>query len=243
MEIWKKVGSYKVSSYGRVWSNITSKYLKLTETKEGYRVCRVHNVTYFVHRLVVQTFLGDIPEGLVVNHLDGVKGNNLLSNLEITTYSENLKHAHALGLACNKGSRNSQSKVTEEDITAMYKLFEAGFNNASVAVKFDLHDRYISLIRHGKRWKHVYNLYNKVFPKSFSYKYSPETLLYARTLIALGYSNKSISEITGIEKSSVSKLKTAGLYGDFFQTWDTYGIATTKERVGEEKNFTENRVL
>lgn len=238
MEIWKNIGDYRVSNFGKVYSYKSNKFLKQTEQTCGY-------LTYgsylgSVHRLVVKTFLGEIPKGLVVNHIDGNKKNNYIGNLEITTYSDNLKHAFSLGLACNKGSLNSQAKLTERDILCMYKLFESGFNNNSVAGKFGLHDRYISLIRHGKRWKHVYDSYGKIFPKSFSYKYSPETLLYARTLILTGETNLRISEITGIEKSSVSRMRNKDLYKDFFQTWDRYSIATTKEKVGEEKYFTED---
>ena len=241
MEVWKNIGDYEVSSTGRVWSKISNKYLKPTLADSGYLI--LGSGLGSVHRLVVSTFLGEIPKGLVVNHLDGDKQHNDIANLEITTYSENLRHAFRLGLACNKGSRNSQSKVCEEDILEMYKLFLAGFNNKSVAEKYGLHDRYVSLIRHGKRWLHVYSTYGKIFPKSFNYKFSPEKILYVRTLIGLGYKNKDIEGIVGIERSNISRIRNRGLYGEFYKTWYEYGIATTRERLGKEKDFTENRVL
>lgn len=51
-----------------------------------------------VHSIVVENFIGDIPSGCVINHKDGNKTNNNVSNLEITTPQGNTKHAHANGL-------------------------------------------------------------------------------------------------------------------------------------------------
>jgi hypothetical protein len=48
-----------------------------------------------VHRLVVETFIGPIPDGLEVNHKDLNKHNNNVSNLEIVTRKQNIIHFHA----------------------------------------------------------------------------------------------------------------------------------------------------
>lgn len=47
-----------------------------------------------VHRLVWEAFNGPIPEGLFINHIDSQKCNNNISNLELVTNSENIKHFH-----------------------------------------------------------------------------------------------------------------------------------------------------
>jgi len=49
-----------------------------------------------VHRVVVQTFLGKIPKGMEINHMDGDKHNNNLSNLEIVTRQQNIIHYHTV---------------------------------------------------------------------------------------------------------------------------------------------------
>ncbi len=51
-----------------------------------------------VHSLVARAFLGECPRSFDVNHKDGVKTNNCVSNLEYCTRSANIKHAYAIGL-------------------------------------------------------------------------------------------------------------------------------------------------
>jgi len=48
-----------------------------------------------VHRLVVESFIGPIPDGLEVNHKDLNKHNNNVDNLEIVTRKQNIIHFHA----------------------------------------------------------------------------------------------------------------------------------------------------
>lgn len=62
---------------------------------------------YSVHRLVYETYVGEIPEGMVIDHIDGDRANNNLSNLQLTTQSKNVKktydggkRAGAVGVTC-----------------------------------------------------------------------------------------------------------------------------------------------
>jgi hypothetical protein len=72
-----------------------------------------------VHCLVAEAFLGPRPPGLDINHIDGVKENNSASNLEYVTTSENLKHAHRLGLRDTSGERNPRAVLTAADVAAI----------------------------------------------------------------------------------------------------------------------------
>lgn len=97
----KVYSSYVVGGQGR-YDNSKLHELKYSIDKYGYR--RVV-LSYFgkrkyihIHTLMAKTFIRDLKQGEVINHLDGNKQNNNLDNLEITTVKENVIHAHRNGL-------------------------------------------------------------------------------------------------------------------------------------------------
>lgn len=105
-ETWKDVvgyeGLYRVSDWGRVMSLWFGKrkILKPGKEKTGYlsvQLCKDgKQTTSLIHRLVVTSFIGPIPSGMVVNHLNENKRDNRLSNLEICTHQKNLNYGTAI---------------------------------------------------------------------------------------------------------------------------------------------------
>ena len=100
MENWKLTiwsDNYEVSDLGRV-RNVTTQHV-LTPVKEtaGYFRIKINGKHKKIHRLVCESFLGP-QEGKEVNHINGVKTDNRLENLEWVTRSENLKHAYDINL-------------------------------------------------------------------------------------------------------------------------------------------------
>lgn len=63
-----------------------------------------------VHRAVYEAFVGPIPAGMQINHLDGVKTNNDPSNLEIVTPAENSAHAARTGLSPSGDRHNTPAR-------------------------------------------------------------------------------------------------------------------------------------
>ena len=122
-ELWKDIkgfeGRYQISSLGRVKSlSFMQRYVlrngreafrrtkeKIRATKiinSGYAVVSLHldntASTALVHRLVAEAFVPG--SGETVNHKDGVKTNNVATNLEWASYTDN--HLHAVQLGLNK---------------------------------------------------------------------------------------------------------------------------------------------
>lgn len=68
----------------------------------GYLRLRIgSNVSVLAHRVIWESQHGPIPPNYFVNHIDGVKTNNAISNLEVVTQQANLKHARDTGLISN----------------------------------------------------------------------------------------------------------------------------------------------
>lgn len=92
-------GKYSITSDGRVFSHKHNIFLTPFKTPIGYLNVKLFNEegkrsNKLVHRLVAEAFLGSST--LTVNHIDGDKTNNHVSNLEWVTYSDNMKHYHSL---------------------------------------------------------------------------------------------------------------------------------------------------
>lgn len=219
--------NYAVSDSGRLFSFVSGRYLKSSRSNCGYET--FGSTLGSVHRLVVKAFMGEIPEGLQVNHMDGVKHNNNLSNLEVVTASQNQRHAIDTGLSLPPtGEKNGMSVLVESEILEMYDMFLAGHSNTVIGDRFGVHSRYVSLVRHGKRWKHLYSSFGKKFPTSHAYPTDNEVVIKAYLLLKDGMTNIEVSKRTGIEVSMVSRIKTGKSHKNLIDYYNST-LATTIE--------------
>lgn len=113
-------------------------------------MCNGKRNTHRVHRLVLLTFVGASP--LEVNHRDGCKQNNELTNLEYCTRSDNMRHAVRTGLwKCE----NANTKLTHQDIHAIRCLHAEGWTEKNLGVRFGVTQQNISRVLTGKSWSRV----------------------------------------------------------------------------------------
>jgi hypothetical protein len=98
---------YGVSVDGRIWSKRQSasgewKPMHQWSDAGGYSRTTIRvggkRIALYVHRAVVAAFVGPVPKGMTVNHMDGRKPNNRVENLEVVTHLENMRHGYRLGL-------------------------------------------------------------------------------------------------------------------------------------------------
>lgn len=166
IEVWKpwRNGDYEVSSVGNVRratkGNRTKpgRVLSKTLLKIGYYkvspVVSGKNQMQYIHRMVAEVFLGNCPNGMSVNHIDGIKTNNMSSNLEYVTHSENMRHARDMGLSAI-GSKHGASKITESDVIDIRRRRESGESLPAICKDYGIARSTASQIATGKRWKHV----------------------------------------------------------------------------------------
>lgn len=96
--------AYYVSDTGQVFSTKSKKYLKTPCGTAGYPLVNLttgkgKRTLHTVHSLVAEAFIGNRPANHEINHKDGCKTNNHVSNLEYVIPSDNIRHAFETGLA------------------------------------------------------------------------------------------------------------------------------------------------
>ena len=167
-EQWRDVvgyeGIYKISDFGRVKrikayrSTYVGKILSPVLNCNGYGGVLLYEngkqKHWQCHRLVAIAFLGEPPQGKEVNHIDGNKTNNYLSNLEYVTKSENINHAYRLGLLKGRrGEDHHMTKLCESDIFEIRALVSRGnITHREIAEMYGVCRQTISDIWTKKRW-------------------------------------------------------------------------------------------
>lgn len=125
MEEWKNINgfeNYQVSNEGRIKHN--NRIKKATPTTRGYldvQLWKDNKCTHkLVHRLVYMTFIGEIPEGMQVNHIDECKTNNVVSNLNLMTPKENINYGTGIERQALAKSKMVYQYTIEGKLIAIY---------------------------------------------------------------------------------------------------------------------------
>jgi len=172
-EIWKSIPNfsrYEASNFGRVKSldykrSGISKVIKPAISMDNYlqSVFLDDNGVYQnrkVHFLIALAFLGERIKDYEVNHKNGKKTDNCISNLEYVTRSQNVKHAFDNGLAfAQTGASNGNSKLTDEQVRYIRLSKKNGgrhWGRERIAKELGISSAHIKDIANSKTlWKHI----------------------------------------------------------------------------------------
>lgn len=164
METWKNIDgfeNYQVSNYGNVRnfkcnSLRTPCILKLSTNTKGYIRITLYGIIRQhaqVHRLVATAFIPNPENKKEVNHINGIKTDNRVENLEWNTPKENVRHAwdnklnHAL-----KGDENGRSKLTKKEVL---EIRASHLNGVVLSTIYNVSCAHISRVRLNQTWSHI----------------------------------------------------------------------------------------
>lgn len=163
MEIWKPIeghDGYEVSSLGRVRSYKRGRERLLKPhffIRSPYYCVYLYiggkSKPFTIHKLVAQTFIPNPENKPQVNHINGVKTDNRVENLEWVTASENTRHAIDTGLM-KSGEEHSRAKLT---IDAVLYIRENPnhLTLKQLGEKFGVDQSAISMVQLGKNWQNA----------------------------------------------------------------------------------------
>ena len=157
-EIWKDIvdyeGYYQVSNLGKVKSLkrfrigngnsmtiVPEKYLKHKVDRYGYTVFgltkNAKTKMFTCHRLVAKSFLQNTNNYEQVNHINGIKSDNSVSNLEWCDHKHNMREAFRIGLCKSKKSKDNilskrVAKIKDGEIVSVYDSITDACNHNNV---------------------------------------------------------------------------------------------------------------
>ena len=147
-------GLYSADTDGNIYAYPNSthkkeKQLKPRLRKNGYVYVILRkdgkSIDGTIHRLIAKTFL-DVVEGMCVNHINGIRDDNRLVNLEMVTRSRNILH----GIFVN---RNGMAKLTHEQAENIKMRVKMHETQADLAREFKVFNQTINQIVHGKGYR------------------------------------------------------------------------------------------
>lgn len=146
---------YTVTENGEVCGPL-GRPIRFFKTAKGYMQQSIRGKTVRLHRAVATAFIpnpDNLPE---VNHIDGNKLNNHVSNLEWTTHKRNMEHAYSTGLARNGfGDDSARAVLTSEQVAyirAVHKPGDKEFGQTALGRKFGVTNSCVWRVVHGANW-------------------------------------------------------------------------------------------
>ena len=161
-EIWRDIpgheGRYRVSDQGRVANSRTGHLLQLRVDRGGYlrsalsgggKHRQIPN-----HQAVMLAFIGPKPDNHEVNHINNVRTDNRVGNLEWVTRQQNTDHREAFGHSV-RGEGNGRARLTVAEVKEIRRRRAAGELLTTMAKEFNVHKNTIRFAASGGTWPNI----------------------------------------------------------------------------------------
>lgn len=170
-EVWRDTilcpKKYQVSNFGRYRSKdryinrdpnpyiLKGRILRGCKAPSGYIQVQLGDKQERLHRIVARAFIPNPENKECINHKDGNKTNNHVSNLEWCTRAENMRHAIKTGLLDNRGENCMHSKLSSMDVWEILFQSSIGITNKELSEYFKVSQSTICDIVNNRTWKHI----------------------------------------------------------------------------------------
>lgn len=160
--MWKQIQDfdYEINEQGEVRRISSQRVKKSFQRGDGYihiQIWRGGNEKkmFQLHRLLALSFIPNPENKLFVNHINSIRSDNRIVNLEWCTHSENVLHSYMVGTSSNKGSNNGFSKLNEAHVLNIRKLYSQSYPTKLLTEIFQVHKNTIKSIVSRRSWSHI----------------------------------------------------------------------------------------
>lgn len=205
---------YFVNEDGKVFSNKQGKVREISQSVQrkyyasSFWLEDGTQKHIYVHRLVALTFIDNPENKPFVNHKDGNKLNNHVSNLEWVTRQENVDHAMENNLVpAMVGVNNGRAILTEDQVRDIYSKLLNGEKSIDLAREFSVEKTTIGNIKRRKEWKHITKDFPPIKIKFKAQKQSDEVAHEVCKRLELGILPTPIADELNVSVDFVYDLK------------------------------------
>lgn len=203
--------NYSINKAGQVYSHFYNRFLKNGHDINGYvTIALVYDCgkrgPVKVHRLLAMMFIPNPENKEQVNHINGIKDDNRLENLEWVTQIENGLHAIRTGLY-------PQNQIQIDTAHLICKRLEKGIDVRTISNELGIPYGAISSIQLRKSWEHVSCQYNLPQIKFKGRELTESEIFVVQQLVKKHFTQANIAILLDVSESRVNMIRHKLLYG------------------------------